>query len=209
MLFLDELAEFKRNVLEGVRQPLEDGVVVVTRMSGSIPFPARVMLVGAMNPCSCGFFGDQQRPCRCTPVAIRRYRGRILGPLLDRIDMHVDVPAVNTREIIQPADAKSSASVRMRVGKTRQIQPERYAGENLHCNAQLKPRHVRTYCEIKDNIRAMIERAIDKLGLSARGFSRVLKVARTIADLEGKTDIELQHAAEAIQYRTLDRQLVA
>ena len=209
VLFLDEFAEFKRNVLEGLRQPLEDGTIMITRANGSTLFPARVMLVGAMNPCPCGFFGDSRRPCRCTPVEIRRYRSRISGPLLDRIDMHVDVPAVSTHEVTQPSDAEPSAAVRMRVVKTRRIQAERYAGEPVYCNAQLKPRHVRAYCEIKENIREMIERAIDKLGLSARAFSRVLKVARTIADLEGKADIELQHAAEAIQYRNLDRQLVA
>ena len=167
------------------------------------------VLVGAMNPCPCGFLGDSQRPCRCTPVEIRRYRSRVSGPLLDRIDMHVDVPAVSTHEVAQPADAEPSAAVRTRVVKTRQIQAERYARERLYCNAQLKPRHVRTYCEITKNIREMIERAIDKLGLSARAFSRVLKVARTIAYLEGKADIELQHAAEAVQYRNLDRRLVA
>lgn len=208
VLFLDEFAEFKRNVLEGLRQPLEDGTIMITRANGSTIFPARVMLVGAMNPCPCGFFGDSRRPCRCTPVEIRRYRSRISGPLLDRIDMHVDVPAVNTHELAQAADAEPSAAVRMRVVKTRRIQAERYAGEQVYCNAQLKPRHVRTYCEIQENVREMIERAIDKLGLSARAFSRVLKVARTIADLEGKPDIELHHAAEAIQYRNLDRRLV-
>ena len=209
VLFLDEFAEFKRNVLEGLRQPLEDGMVVITRATGSIRFPARVMLVGAMNPCPCGFFGDSKRPCRCTPVEIRRYRARISGPLLDRIDMHVDVPTVNTHAVTQPSDAELSDSVRMRVVKTRQIQASRYAGERVYCNAQLKPRHVRTYCEIKENIRAMIERAMDQLGLSARAFSRILKVARTIADLEGNADIEFRHAAEAIQYRNLDRRLIA
>ena len=209
VLFLDEFAEFKRNVLEGLRQPLEDGMVVITRATGSTRFPARVMLVGAMNPCPCGFFGDSKRPCRCTPAELRRYRARISGPLLDRIDMHVDVPTVNTHAVTQPSDAELSDSVRMRVVKTRQIQAARYAGERVYCNAQLKPRHVRTYCEIKENIRAMIERAMDQLGLSARAFSRILKVARTIADLEGNADIEFRHAAEAIQYRNLDRRLIA
>ena len=209
VLFLDEFAEFRRNVLESLRQPIEDGIVVITRASGSTCFPARVMLVGAMNPCPCGFLGDSRRSCRCTPVEIRRYRSRISGPLLDRIDMHVDVPAVSTYDVTQPSDAEPSEAVRVRVAATRRVQAERYAGERVYCNAQLKPRHVRTYCRVEDDIRAMLEQAIDTLGLSARAFSRIVKVARTIADLDGSADIQWPHAAEAIQYRNLDRRLVA
>ncbi|HEX9741351.1 MAG TPA: YifB family Mg chelatase-like AAA ATPase [Nitrospiraceae bacterium] len=206
VLFLDEILEFKRHVLEGLRQPLEDGVVTVTRASASIRYPARFMLVAATNPCPCGYYGDRTRECRCTPHQVRRYRARLSGPLLDRLDIHLDVPPVPVRELGRESRQESSASIRARVIAARARQTARYRHERIYCNAQLKPRHLKKYCAVGAPAKELLEQAMTRLGLSARAYGRILRVARTIADLADSAAIESSHVAEAIQYRSLDRQ---
>jgi magnesium chelatase family protein len=205
MLFLDELPEFERNVLEVLRQPLEDGKVTISRASMSLTFPSRFMLAAAMNPCPCGFYNDPTRDCKCTPIQIQRYVSKISGPLLDRIDIHIDVPAVKFKDLASDALAESSADIRVRVDRARRIQLERFAGEKIFCNAQMTPRLIRKYSVIDAASKGLLENAITRLGLSARAYDRILKVSRTLADLEGKDKIEAGHVSEAIQYRTLDR----
>jgi magnesium chelatase family protein len=205
VLFLDEILEFKRHVLEGLRQPLEDGTVTVTRASASIRYPARFMLVAAMNPCPCGYYGDRTRECRCSPHQVRRYRARLSGPLLDRLDIHLDVPPVPVRELGGDGRQESSAAIRARVTAARERQTARYRNERVYCNAQLKPRHIKKYCAIGTPAKELLEQAMTRLGLSARAYGRILRVARTIADLSDSTAIEPAHVAEAIQYRSLDR----
>jgi magnesium chelatase family protein len=206
VLFLDELPEFERNVLEVMRQPLEDGSVTIARAAVSVTFPSRFMLAAAMNPCPCGFFGDTTRECRCTPPQIARYVSKISGPLLDRIDIHIEVPAVKYRELRSDASVEDSAAVRERVVKARTIQLERFAKEKgVYSNAQMPTRLIRKHCAITEEGEKMLENAIMRLGLSARAHDRILKVARTIADLENKASVEPKHLGEAIQYRTLDR----
>jgi magnesium chelatase family protein len=208
VLFLDELPEFPRNVLEVMRQPLEDGSVTIARASMSLTFPARFMLAAAMNPCPCGYHGSGQRQCQCTEPMIQRYVSKISGPLMDRIDIHIDVPAVNYKELRgSDSKAESSAQIRERVVKAREIQLNRFAaaGERNYSNAQMGSRQIRTYCELGSDSERMLERAMQQQGLSARAHDRILKVARTIADMEGNPQIESKHIAEAIQYRTLDR----
>lgn len=206
VLFLDEIPEFKRHVLDGLRQPLEDGTVTLTRVNASLRYPARIMLVAAMNPCPCGYYGDRTRECVCTPNQIRRYRARLSGPLLDRLDIHVEVPPVPIRELGGDGRQESSAAIRARVTAARSRQAERYRCEGLYSNAQLKPRHIKKYCALNKDGQELIERAMTKLGLSARAYGRILRVARTIADLAGSEAIDVSHLAEAIQYRSLDRQ---
>jgi magnesium chelatase family protein len=206
VLFLDELPEFQRNVLEVLRQPLEDGCVTIARAALSVSFPSRFMLVAAMNPCPCGFFGDPTRECQCSPPQIQRYVSKISGPLLDRIDIHIEVPAVKYKELRGDAQIESSASVRERVLRARAIQVARYKGEKkLYANSQMPSRLIRTYCGISSEGEKLLETAIQRLGLSARAHDRILKVSRTIADLEGASSIQPKHLSEAIQYRTLDR----
>ena len=206
VLFLDELPEFQRNVLEVMRQPLEDGTVTISRAAISVTFPSRFMLAAAMNPCPCGYFGDPTRECHCTPPMIQRYVAKISGPLLDRIDIHIEVPAVKYKELRAPASSEDSAAVRTRVIAARQRQLTRYAGEKkTFCNAQMLPKMVRKHCAISPDGEKLLENAITKLGLSARAHDRILKVARTIADLEAADAIAPKHLSEAIQYRTLDR----
>jgi len=207
VLFLDELPEFPRNVLEVMRQPLEDGTVSIARAAMSLTFPARFMLAAAMNPCPCGFFNDRTRECRCTPPMIQRYISKISGPLLDRIDIHIDVPAVNYKELRSNIQAESSALIRERVLTARERQLERFraAGEKNFANAQMGSRQIRTHCELSAECERLLERAMTQQGLSARAHDRILKVARTVADLEGVEHIEPKHIAEAIQYRTWDR----
>ena len=208
VLFLDELPEFKKNVLEVLRQPLEDGRVTISRSLISLTYPSRVMLVAAMNPCPCGYLSDPIHPCSCTPIAIQRYRSRISGPLLDRIDIHIEVPAVKYRDLADRSEAESSAAIAARVKHSRDIQLERYHGTKIHCNAQMPPRFIKRHCELDAAGNRMLELVTDRLGFSARTYNRILKVARTIADLEGSDHIREQHIAEAIQYRSLDRKTI-
>lgn len=206
VLFLDELPEFQRNVLEVLRQPLEDGVVSIARAAISLSFPARFMLAAAMNPCPCGFFGDATRECHCSPMQIQRYVSKISGPLLDRIDIHIEVPAVKYKELRDGKPAESSAAVRERVLAARSTQLARFKEEKkIYANAQMPPKLLRRHCEISPEGEKLLETAIQKLGLSARAHDRILKVARTIADLDAAKDIQPRHLSEAIQYRTLDR----
>ncbi len=205
LLFLDELPEFQRNVLEVLRQPLEDGTVTIARASMSLTFPARFMLAAAMNPCPCGFFNDPSRQCTCTPPLIQRYVSKISGPLLDRIDIHIDMPAVKYRELRTDSGGEASEAIRERVVRARQHQLERYQGEKIYCNAQMSPRQIRRYCPISAESEQLLESAVNRLGLSARAHDRILKVARTIADLDAMQDIGSSHISEAIQYRSLDR----
>jgi magnesium chelatase family protein len=207
VLFLDELPEFPRNVLEVMRQPLEDGTVSIARASMSLTFPARFMLAAAMNPCPCGYFNDRSRECHCTPPMIQHYIAKISGPLLDRIDIHIDVPAVNYKEMRSTSEPESSAHIRERIMRAREVQLRRFSTlrEKLYCNAQMSPRHMRTFCELSADCERLLERAMTQQGLSARAHDRILKVARTIADLDGAANLSPKHIAEAIQYRTLDR----
>jgi magnesium chelatase family protein len=204
VLFLDELPEFERNVLEVLRQPLEDGRVTISRAAMSVTFPSRFMLAAAMNPCPCGHFNDPTRECKCSPIQIQRYISKISGPLLDRIDIHIDVPAVKFRELASDVPAESSSAIRERVVRARRVQLDRFYGENIFCNAQMTPRLIRKYCVVDAASKSLLENAITRLGLSARAYDRILKVSRTLADLEGKPKIEPGHVSEAIQYRTLD-----
>ena len=205
VLFLDELPEFQRNVLEVLRQPLEDGNVTIARASMTLTFPARFMLAAAMNPCPCGFLNDPSRECTCTPPIIQRYVSKISGPLLDRIDIHIDMPAVKFQELRQEAGGESSDQIRARVVAARHRQLQRYQGEKIYCNSQMSPRQLRKYCNISADCERLLESAMTRLGLSARAHDRILKVARTIADLEGVESIGIPHISEAIQYRSLDR----
>ncbi|MBI1919807.1 MAG: YifB family Mg chelatase-like AAA ATPase [Geobacter sp.] len=208
VLFLDELPEFKKHVLEVLRQPLEDGKVTISRALMSITYPSRFMLVAALNPCPCGYLGDPMHPCSCSPIMVQRYRSRISGPLLDRIDIHIEVPAVKYRELADRSDAESSASISNRVETSREVQRERFKGTKVHCNAHMTPRLIRKHCEPDTAGHRLLEMATDKMGLSARSYNRILKVARTIADLGGSEQVREQHISEAIQYRSLDRKTV-
>jgi len=207
VLFLDELPEFKKNVLEVLRQPIEDGRVVISRAAMSLAYPSEFMLVGAMNPCPCGFFGDRHKECVCTPLQVQAYRARISGPLLDRIDIHCDVPAVRFKELAGREKGESSEAVKERVDRARSVQAGRFAGSGISSNSRLPQRLIKNYCRIGADSSALLEAAVDRLGLSARAYTRILKVARTIADLDGEKDIAAHHIAEAIGYRTLDRAL--
>ncbi len=209
VLFLDELPEFKKGVLEVMRQPLEDGQVTISRAAISLTYPARFMLVAAMNPCPCGFLGDSQHTCTCSAVNIQRYQSRVSGPLLDRMDIQIEVPAIRYRELSSDETGENSAAIRARVEAARHVQRARYDGSQIHCNAQLAPGSMREVCAVGDESRRLLESAVDRLGMSARGYHRILKVARTIADLEGSSRIESAHISEAIQYRTLDRTFVS
>ncbi len=205
VLFLDELTEFRRDALEVLRQPMESGTVVIARAAGSLTFPARFQLVAASNPCPCGYLGDPRRECRCTPLEVRRYRGRLSGPLLDRIDLQLEVPAVSFRELARPAAAESSAAVRARVLAARELQAARLRESGRRTNAELSPREVRRHCRLDTSGERLLEQAVSKLALSPRAIHRILKVARTIADLEGTAQLLPRHVAEAVAYRALDR----
>lgn len=207
VLFLDELPEFSSQSMEVLRQPLEDGKVTITRVSGKMTFPAQFMLVCAMNPCKCGYYGHPTKPCTCTPTDIRKYLSRVSGPLLDRIDIQVEMPSLSYEEVSnhQPAQ-ETSADIRERVNRARAFAQARYAGEDkLYCNASLTPAQIRRYCKTDDAAAGLLKKAFDRLGLSARGYDRILRVARTIADLAGSEEIRAAHIAEAIQFRSLDR----
>ena len=207
ILFLDELPEFKRNVLEALRQPLEDGQVTISRAITSLTYPASLMLVAAMNPCKCGFHGDLFHQCLCTPHQIQTYRSKVSGPLMDRIDIHIEVPAIKFNEISSDTQGEQSANIRERVTRARVIQQKRFKADGIYANAHMKPRHIRKYCKIDADCQTLMEAAMNRLGLSARAYNRVLKVARTIADIEGTANIASEHIAEAIQYRSLDRRV--
>jgi magnesium chelatase family protein len=207
VLFLDELPEFHRDVLEVMRQPLEDGHVTISRAAQSLKFPARFQLVSSMNPCPCGFYGDARRQCVCSPMQVRRYLSRISGPLLDRIDIHVEVPRLSTTDLMARQIGESSATVRRRVVKARQIQVERLKDDGLNCNAQLRAKQMREHCALDSGAQDLLKAAINQFSLSARAYDRILKVARTIADLDAAEKIQLHHIAEAVNYRTLDRKV--
>ncbi|MDX1567248.1 MAG: YifB family Mg chelatase-like AAA ATPase [Longimicrobiales bacterium] len=206
VLFLDELPEFRRGVLEALRQPLEEGVVTLSRSRFSVLYPARFILVAAMNPCPCGHWGDGTDRCTCDPNLVARYRGRVSGPLLDRVDLHVTVPTVPVDTLTDPEPGESSARVRERVIGARTVQRVRLADvEGVYANGQMGPRSIRDFCRPSPAVARLLRRALDGMGLSARAYHRILKVARTVADLEGREELEEHHVAEAIQYRTLDR----
>ncbi len=206
VLFLDELPEFRKTVLEVMRQPLEDGVVTITRAKMSLTYPANFMLVAAMNPCPCGYYTDPGHECSCEPFMIQKYHSRISGPLLDRIDIHIEVPAVPFEKLTSRITGESSVSIRKRVETAREIQTQRFGNlENIHSNASMEKKQVEKYCQIDTAGKSLLKNAMDKLGLSARAYDRILKVARTIADLSGEENIQPVHLSEAIQYRSLDR----
>lgn len=209
VLFLDEFPEFKRNVLDSLRQPLEDGDVTISRVTHAITFPARFMLVAAMNPCPCGYFGDTRRACVCSATQIHRHRSRISGPLLDRMDIHIEVPPVTIRELSLDREEESSEKIRERVVNARKIQSERFKGKKIYANSQMPARTIKKYCILNDDAHNLLENAIEKFGLSPRAYHRILKVCRTIADLEASERIEEAHVAEALQYRVLDKRIAA
>lgn len=205
VLFLDEFPEFSRDSLEILRQPLEDGTVTISRVSGSLTYPCSIMLVCAMNPCPCGFYGHPTHKCTCSKQAVAKYLSRISGPLLDRLDLHVEVPPVNFNELTSPSGGESSADIKKRVNSARKIQLERYIGSGITCNARLTPSMLKKYCVLTDEAKKLLRSAFDSMGLSARAYDRIVKVSRTIADLDGCDNINEYHIAEAVQYRSLDR----
>jgi magnesium chelatase family protein len=209
VLFLDELPEFARNVLEVMRQPLEDGKVTISRSKMSVEFPANFMLVCAMNPCLCGNFGNPAAQCTCTPIQIQKYMAKISGPLLDRIDIHIEVPAVKVADLAQKKPGEPSSAIRERVIRAREVQLKRFSSNKRHlfANADMQSKEIREYCKIDSAGEELLKMAMTKLGLSARAYDRILKVSRTIADLSGSEEIRTEHLSEAIQYRTLDRNL--
>ena len=207
VLFLDEFPEFKRNVLEALRQPLEDGDVTVSRVTHAITFPARFMLIAAMNPCPCGYWGDTRRSCTCTGSQIHRYRSRISGPLLDRIDIHVEVPPVTIRELSMDREEEPSNTIRKRVMRARQSQEERFKEKKIYANGQMNARMIKKYCLLTENGKNLLEKAVEKFGLSPRAYHRIIRVARTIADMDNGDHIAESHVAEAIQYRVLDKRM--
>ncbi len=208
VLFLDELPEFRRSTLEVMRQPLEDGKVTISRAAGTVTFPALALLVAAMNPCQCGFYGDSKRACRCSSTMIQRYRQRISGPLLDRIDLHVDVPLVDYKALSSTAPEESSEAIRLRVELARSIQAERFKGQKgVHTNSSMTPRLIKKHCELNAECSGLLEHAMGEMSFSARAHDRILKVARTLADLKGLERVDADSVLEAINYRTLDRNL--
>lgn len=209
VLFLDEFPEFKRNVLEIMRQPLEDQTITISRVAGTFTYPARFMLIAAMNPCPCGYFTDPKKECRCTPTQIQRYLSKISGPLLDRIDMHLEVPRLDYEQLIRRTAAETSNQIKDRVDKARARQRARYKKDNFPFNAFLESREIEKYCLLDSEANELLKMAILEMGLSARAYDKVLKMARTIADLEEKDTIEAPHISEAIGYRSLDRNLWA
>lgn len=205
VLFLDELPEYSRGAMEALRAPLEDGVVTISRAAGSLTYPCSIMLVAAMNPCPCGFYGHPTKQCTCAPGAGKRYLSRISGPMLDRFDLHIEVPPVDFNELNSSAPAESSADIRKRVNMARQVQTQRYAGSGIFCNARLTPAMLKKHCILTETAAATLQMAFEKLGLSARAYDRLLKVARTLADLDGSEKIDMDHISQAIHFRSLDR----
>lgn len=204
VLFLDEFPEFRKDAIEAMRQPLEDGQFTVSRVAGSATFPSSSMLIASMNPCQCGYFGDSTRECNCSPLSIQKYIGKISGPMLDRFDIQIQVSAVKYEDLASRSSGESSSVIKERVAKARQVQLERYKGMGIYSNSQLSSAAIEEFCPIDDASRTLLKDVFQKLGLSARAHSRILKVSRTIADLEGAPDITITHIAEAIRYRSLD-----
>lgn len=202
VLFLDELPEFKKDTLDIMRQPMEDGVVTISRVSGTFTYPAEFMLVCAMNPCKCGWYGDPSGRCTCSKAAVENYQSRISGPLLDRIDIIVDVPSVKFEELQSRQKAESSAEVRKRVNAARQVQHDRFKDDGRACNARMTPAQTQEFCQLTQECADLMKSAFDAMGLTARSYDRILRVARTVADLDGSQEIAPQHLAEAISYRT-------
>lgn len=205
VLFLDELPEFKRDAMEALRQPLEDGTVTVTRVSGTVTYPSSIILIAAMNPCPCGFYGHPTKPCTCTQNAVHKYLNRISGPLLDRIDLHIEVPPVDYKALSDKSQGETSAQIRERVNRARQLQNKRYNGTGISCNAQLTPSLLRKHCVMTDEASQYLNRSFDAMGMSARAYDRILKVARTIADLANQEIIQKEHIGMALRFRSLDR----
>lgn len=206
VLFLDEFPEFKKDALEVLRQPLEDGVVTIARVNATLTYPSNTMLIAAMNPCKCGYYGDGTGRCTCSETQIKQYLGKISGPLLDRIDLHIEVPAVKYQELTDKAPAENSKDIKKRVERAREIQKERFKHDKgVYCNAQMTEKMVATYCALGEQEELVLKQAFDNLGLSARAHNRILKVARTIADLKDSKDIQVEHIAQAIYFRSLDR----
>lgn len=205
VLFLDELPEFKRDVMEALRQPLEDGRVTISRVAGSLTYPSSIMLVAAMNPCPCGFFGHPTKECSCSQNAVHKYLNRISGPMLDRLDLHVEVPPVDYNSLSSDIKEESSEEIRNRVNRARKIQQERYKGTGVTCNARLTPSMLKKYCVMTEDASKYLQLSFDRLGMSARAYDRILKVSRTVADLDGSDIIEKSHIFTAISFRSLDR----
>ena len=204
VLFLDELPEFRKDTLDLMRQPLEDGQVTISRATGAVTYPAEFMMVCAMNPCKCGWYGDPSGRCNCSDRAVDAYRSRISGPLLDRIDIVVEVPAVHFEDLRRRAEAEASAEIKKRVDAARTVQQQRFANNGSMCNARMGPDEMRRYCNLSDDCASLMKQAFDTMGLTARSYDRILKVARTVADLDGSKEIQMQHLAEAIQYRAVN-----
>jgi magnesium chelatase family protein len=205
VLFLDEMPEFPKHVLEVLRQPLEDESVTISRVNGSITYPAKFIMISSVNPCPCGYFGDESNRCTCSPMQIKSYMGKISGPLMDRIDLHIEVAPIKFNDIADNVKKETSKSIKERVNMARRIQIDRYKSEGIYFNSQLKPKHINIYCNVGIKEKQLLKLAFEKYNLSARAYNRILKVARTIADLEGTEDINVRHIAEALQHRCLDR----
>lgn len=205
VLFLDEMPEFQKNVLEVLRQPLEDENVTISRVNGSITYPAKFIMISSVNPCPCGYFGDESNRCTCSVMQIKNYMGKISGPLMDRIDLHIEVAPIKFNDITETSKSESSKQIKERVNKARKIQLERYKNEGIYSNSQLKPKHIASYCNVGNQEKQLLKHAFEKYNLSARAYNRILKVARTIADLEEAENISVNHIAEALQHRCLDR----
>jgi len=207
VLFMDELPEYSKDILEALREPLEEGKVTISRVAAQLTYPAKFMLVTAMNPCPCGFYGDDIKECTCTPYQVQKYRNKVSGPLLDRIDIQLEIPRLQFSELQSDKEEECSLTIRQRVERARQIQTARFKNKKTLINALMKSQDVKKYCKLDKHGRSLLKDAFNRLGLSARAHDRILKVARTIADLEGTDNISVNHLAEAIQYRTLDRKI--
>lgn len=205
VMFMDEFPEFDRRAKESLRQPLEDGMITIARTSATVAYPSDIMIVAAMNPCPCGYFGHPTRECTCTDAARKKYRDKVSGPVLDRIDLHIEVEPVDYDKLSSKAEEEHSSEIRKRVNAAREIQRKRFAGTEISCNAKMTPKMTKEYCVLSSDASALLKASFDKLGLSARAYDKILRISRTVADLEGSEKIELAHVAEAIQYRSLDR----
>lgn len=205
VLFMDEFPEFDRRAKESLRQPIEDGIVNIARTSGSVTYPSNIMMLCAMNPCPCGFFGHPAKECKCTPAAKKRYLDKISGPILDRIDIHIEVAPVEYDQLSDKSMGESSAVIKERVDKAREVQRERFKGTEVTCNAKMTPQMTKDYCVLSDEANNLLKISFEKLGMSARAYDKILRISRTIADLDSSENIELNHIAEALQYRSLDR----